>query len=53
MNEIEFRSNEELEEGIRLMEHLTFINKKAKDAVALGDGTLKEANDTYETLTGI
>lgn len=46
-----FRSNDGLEEGIRLLEHLTYINKKAKEAVALGDGTLKEANDTYETLT--
>lgn len=31
---------------------MTTINKNAKEAVSLGDGTLKEANDTYETLTG-
>lgn len=48
-----YRSNEELEDGIRLLEHLAFINKNAKEAVSLGDGTLKEANDTYETLTGM
>lgn len=47
-----FRSDGVLEDGFRLLEHMTIINKNAKEAVALGDGTLKEANDTYETLTG-
>lgn len=49
---IPFRSDGVLEEGIRLLEDMTTINKNAKEAVSLGDGTLKEANDTYETLTG-
>lgn len=48
-----FRSIEEQDEAIKLMEHLTFINRNAKEAVALGDGTLKEANNTYQTLAGI
>lgn len=47
------RSIEEQDEAIKLMEHLTFINSNAKEAVALGDGTLKEANNTYQTLAGI
>lgn len=47
-----FRSNEGLEAGIRLLEDATKINEQAKQAIALGDGTLKEANETYETLTG-
>lgn len=34
------------------MEHLSFIGISARDAVASGDGTLKEANDTYQTLAG-
>lgn len=47
-----FRSNEAQDEAIKLLDHLNFINKKAKEAVAEGDGTLKEANSTYQTLTG-
>lgn len=46
------RSAEQQDEAIKLQEHLNFINAEAKKAVALGDGTLKEANDTYQTLTG-
>lgn len=40
------------DDAIKLLEHLNFINNNAKEAVSLGDGTLKEANDTYQTLTG-
>lgn len=47
-----FRLIVQQDEAIKLLEHLNFINKNAKEAVALGDGTLKEANDTYQTLTG-
>lgn len=46
------RSNEQQEEAIRLLEHLQFIHTTAKEAVALGDGTLKEANNTYHILAG-
>lgn len=52
-SDFEFRSIEEQDEAIRLLEHLTFINNNAKEAVGLGDGTLKEANNTYHTLAGL
>lgn len=39
-------------EAIRLLEHLQTIHTTAKEAVALGDGTLKEANNTYHILAG-
>lgn len=45
-------SNEQQEEAIKLLEHLQFIHTTAKEAVALGDGTLKEANNTYHILAG-
>lgn len=46
------RSNEQQLEAIRLLEHLQTIHTTAKEAVALGDGTLKEANNTYHILAG-
>lgn len=39
-------------EALRTLEHLEEINKNAKEAVALGDDTLKEANNTYHTFAG-
>lgn len=41
------------DEAIKLAEHLNFINANAKEAVALGDNTLKDANNTYHTLAGM
>lgn len=46
------RSNAQQEEAVRLLEHLQLIHTTAKEAVALGDGTLKEANNTYHILAG-
>lgn len=40
------------DEAVKLLEHLNYIHTTAKEAVALGDGTLKEANNTYNTLAG-
>lgn len=47
------RANEQQEEAIKLLEHLKYIYTNAKEAVALGDGTLREANNTYHTLAGL
>lgn len=47
------RSNVQQEEAISLLEHLKGVYTTAQEAVALGDGTLKEANNTYHTLAGI
>lgn len=47
------RSNAQQEEAISLLEHLKGVYTTAQEAVALGDGTLKEANNTYHTLAGI
>lgn len=40
------------EEALKVLETLQHIHATAKEAVALGDGTLKEAKNTYETLAG-
>lgn len=39
-------------EAIDNLEHLKAIYASAVEAVALGDGTLKVANNTYHTLAG-
>lgn len=39
-------------EATALLEHMKDIHKAAVEAVALGDNTLKEAKNTYETLAG-
>ena len=36
-----------------MLEDVEYSNKKADDAVKRGSKTLKEANDTYHTLTGM
>lgn len=46
------RSNAQQEDAISLLEHLKGVYTTAQEAVALGDGTLKEANNTYHTLAG-
>jgi len=46
------RSQVQQDEAVKLLEHLSYIHTTAKEAVALGDGTLKEANNTYNTLAG-
>lgn len=46
------RSQVQQDEAVKLLEHLNYIYTTAKEAVALGDGTLKEANNTYNTLAG-
>lgn len=47
------RSNSQQEEAIQLLEHVKTMHTTAQEAVALGDGTLKEANNTYNTLAGL
>lgn len=46
------RSIVQQEEALRTLENLEEIRKNAKEAVALGDGTLTEANTTYHTFAG-
>lgn len=46
------RSIVQQEEALRTLENLKEIHRNAKEAVALGDGTLKEANNTYHTFAG-
>lgn len=47
-----YRSSADQADAKQLLEHIEFIHLKAKEAVALGDGTLNEANNTYFTLAG-
>lgn len=44
------RSIRQQEDNLNTLEHLNIIHNNAVEAVALGDGTLKEANNTYHTL---
>lgn len=44
------RSARQQDDSLQTLEHLNQIHKDANEAVALGDGTLKEANNTYHTL---
>lgn len=46
------RSIVQQDEALRTLENLEEIHKNAKEAVELGDGTLKEANNTYHTFAG-
>lgn len=46
------RSIVQQEEALRTLQKLEEIHTNAKEAVALGDGTLKEANNTYHTFAG-
>lgn len=46
------RSIVQQDEALRTLENLEEIHKNAKEAVALGDGTLQEANSTYHTFAG-
>lgn len=48
-----FRSRVLQEEADKALETLQHIHTMAKEAVALGDGTLKEATNTYNTLAGM
>lgn len=46
------RSIVQQEDALRTLQSLEEIHTNAKEAVALGDGTLKEANNTYHTFAG-
>lgn len=46
------RSLANQEDGKQLLDQIEFIHSQAKEAVTLGDGTIKEANNTYYTLAG-
>lgn len=46
------RADKQREDAIKLLEEAKTSNEIAKEAVAQGDGTLKEANDTYHILSG-
>lgn len=46
------RANLQQEEALLMLEHVKTMHTTAVEAVSLGDGTLKEANNTYNTLAG-
>lgn len=47
-----YRSLANQEDGKQLLDQIEFLHSQAKEAVTLGDGTIKEANNTYYTLAG-
>lgn len=47
-----YRADKQLEDAVKLLEEAKTSNEIAKEAVAQGDGTLKEANATYHILSG-
>ena len=47
-----FRADKQRDDAVKLLEEAKISNAIAKEAVAQGDGTLKEANATYHILAG-
>lgn len=46
------RADKQREDAVKLLEEVKTSNEIAKEAVAQGDATLKEANNTYQVLSG-